>query len=447
MADQMMGVHRDTFAGKHVTVMGLGLLGRGVNDVRYLAENGARLTVTDLKTAEELAPSLAALAAYPEISYVLGEHRLEDFRSADFVLKAAGVPLDSPFVAEARRHGVPVEMDEALFARLSGATIVGVTGTRGKTTTALLLHAMLERAGANPRLGGNIRALATLPLLDEVRPGDLVVLELSSWQLQGFGDAQLSPHVAVFTNFMPDHMNYYGGDMDRYFADKAHIYRHQGEGDVLVAGPQVAALIEHDEHRATLHIASAAQIPDDWRLLVPGEHNRANVALATEAALALGASDDDVRGAAEAFTGAPERLELVREVGGVAYVDDTTSTIPEATLAAIDALAGREIVLIGGGVDKGLDYSALAGAIAERTKAAVLLEGTATDKLVGHLGGRAAHVSTASGMREAFDLAAGLAAAGDVVLLSPGAASFGLFRNEFDRGEQFVELVHALTDP
>ena len=326
------------------------------------------------------------------------------------MLKAAGVPLDSPFVAEARRHGVPVEMDEALFAKLSGATIAGVTGTRGKTTTALLLHAMLERAGANPRLGGNIRALATLPLLDEVRPGDLVVLELSSWQLQGFGDAQISPHVAVFTNFMPDHMNYYGGDMDRYFADKAHIYRHQREGDVLVAGPQVAGLIEHDEHRATLHIASAAQIPDDWRLLVPGEHNRANIALAAAAALALGASDDDVRGAAEAFTGAPERLELVREVGGVAYVDDTTSTIPEATIAAIDALAGREIVLIGGGVDKGLDYSALAGAIAERTKAAVLFDGTATDKLLGHLGGRAAHVTSVTGMREAFERATGLAA-------------------------------------
>jgi UDP-N-acetylmuramoylalanine--D-glutamate ligase len=442
----MVSTHRDNFAGKHVTVMGLGLLGRGVNDARFLAENGALLTITDLKSAAELAPSLEALAAYPRITYVLGEHRLDDFRTADFVLKAAGVPLDSPFVAEARRHGVPVEMDEALFAKLSGATVAGVTGTRGKTTTALLLHTILERAGCRPRLGGNIRDIATLPLLDEVRAGDIAVLELSSWQLQGFGEAELSPHVSVFTNFMPDHMTYYGGDMGRYFADKAHIYRHQSEADVLVVGPDVAGLIPRRELRGRLVVADASEVPGEWRLPMPGEHNRANVALAAAAARALGASESDIRGAVESFAGVPERLELVREVGGIAYVDDTTSTIPEATIAALDALAGREIVLIGGGVDKGLDYGDLADVIARRTKAAVLFEGTATDKLLGRLAGRRAHVTTAAGMREAFERATGIAAAGDVVLLSPGAASFGIFRNEFDRGEQFVELVRGLSD-
>ena len=230
----------DPFAGKHVTVMGLGLLGRGVNDVRFLAEHGARLTVTDLKTADDLAPSLERLADLDGIRYVLGEHRLEDFRSADFVLKAAGVPRDSPYVAEARAHGIPVEMDEALFAKHADVRLAGVTGTRGKTTTTLLLHRILEQAGLRPHLGGNIRDVATLPLLDVVAPGDVVVLEVSSWQLQGFGDAGFSPHVAVFTNFLPDHLNYYGGDMDAYFADKANVFRFQRPGDVLVVGPCAA---------------------------------------------------------------------------------------------------------------------------------------------------------------------------------------------------------------
>lgn len=434
---------RQFFAGKRVTVMGLGLLGRGVNDARFLAGLGAELTVTDLKSAEELAESLAALAPFPGIRFVLGEHRLEDFRDADLVLKAAGVPLDSPFLAEARAHGVPVEMDEALFAKLSEAAIVGVTGTRGKTTTTLLLQAMLEAAGAGSHLGGNIRGLATLPLLETVGRGAVVVLELSSWQLQGFGEAQISPRVAVFTNFMPDHLGYYGGDMCLYFADKAHVYRHQQADGVVVAGAEVAARIERNGLRSRLVVAGAEDVPAAWRLRLPGEHNRANVALAAAAARELGVEEEAIRAGAESFAGAPERLELVREVGGVAYIDDTTATIPEATIAAIDALAGRPIVLICGGADKGLDYDALAGVIAERTNAAILLAGTASEKLLARLGG-VAHVSLATGMAEAFERAQALARAGDAVLLSPGAASFGGFRNEFDRGEQFVALVESL---
>lgn len=434
---------RQFFAGKRVTVMGLGVLGRGVNDVRFLAEQGALLTVTDLKPPEELAPSLVALAPFPEIRYVLGEHRLEDFRQADLVLKAAGVPLDSPFIAEARAHGVPVEMDEALFAKLSGATVVGVTGTRGKTTTTLLLHAMLATAGVRASLGGNIRGLATLPLLETVAAGDLVVLELSSWQLQGFGDAGISPRLAVFTNFMPDHLAYYGGDMDLYFADKAHVYRHQRPHEAVVAGADVAGMIARSGLRSRLLVAAAGDVPGDWRLRLPGEHNRANVALAAAAARELGLAEEAIRAGAEGFAGAPERLELVREVGGVAYIDDTTATIPEATIAAIEALAGRPIVLICGGADKGLDYTALARAIAERTSAAILLAGSASDKLLAQLTG-VEHVSTAVGMAEAFERARGIARSGDAVLLSPGAASFGGFRNEFDRGEQFVALVEAI---
>lgn len=429
--------------------MGLGLLGRGVNDVRFLAEHGAKLTVTDLKTAEQLASSLDRLADLSGIRYVLGEHRLEDFRGRDFVLKAAGVPRDSPFVAEARAHGVPIEMDESLFAKLAGVgpnavRLAGVTGTRGKTTTTLMLHRILDEAGLRPHLGGNIRDVATLPLLDVVSPGDAVVLELSSWQLQGFGDAAVSPHVAVFTNFLPDHLNYYGGDMDAYFADKANVFHFQQPGDVLVAGPGAAEEIARRgaEQRADLH--TAEDLDPSWQLRVPGAHNRANAALAAEAARAFGVEDETIRRAVESFAGVADRLELVREHRGVRYYNDTTATTPDALVAALEAFADAGgIVLIAGGSDKGLAYDDAAREIAARARTVVALPGAATDKLLAGLDG--VPVGYAASMDEAVAAAAAAARKGDVVLLSPGAASFGLFENEFDRGSRFTAAVGALV--
>src|SRR3989344_5839604 len=220
---------QDFFKGKKITLMGLGLLGRGVGDAEFLARYGAQLTVTDLKTAEELKPSLERLKVFPNITYHLGGHRLEDFRGKDFILKAAGVPLDSLYIAEARKTGVSIEMDASLFAKLApaGATVIGVTGTRGKSTTAAIIYEILKTAGKRVFLGGNIKDMATLPLLEKVREGDFVVLELDSWQLQGFEDAQISPHIAVFTTFFDDHLNYYKGNQRRYLADKAQLFLHQ----------------------------------------------------------------------------------------------------------------------------------------------------------------------------------------------------------------------------
>lgn len=197
------------FKGKKITLMGLGLLGRGVGDAEFLAECGAELLVTDLKTEEQLAESLERLARFSNITYVLGEHRLEDFQKCDMVLKAAGVPFDSPYIAEAKKNNVRVEMSGALFARLSGIPIIGITGSRGKSTTTQLIYHTLTRAteGGTVHLGGNVRGVSNLQLLKNVEEGDIAVMELDSWQLQGFGEAGISPHISVFTNLLPDHMN------------------------------------------------------------------------------------------------------------------------------------------------------------------------------------------------------------------------------------------------
>ena len=235
--------YRKYFAGKKITVIGLGLLGRAAGDIEFLAECGAELIVTDKKTKAELAESVARLSRFPHIAFILGEHRLEDFRGRDFVLKGAGIPLDSPYIAEARKNGVPIEMSTALFVRLSGVTAVGVTGTRGKSTTTHLIYEILRLSGKKVLLGGNVRGVSTLALLPHVTTNSVAVLELDSWQLQGFHESKISPHISVFTNFLDDHLNYYKNDTDLYFEDKTAIFRYQKNTDFLVAGPRASEII------------------------------------------------------------------------------------------------------------------------------------------------------------------------------------------------------------
>jgi UDP-N-acetylmuramoylalanine--D-glutamate ligase len=438
---------RPHFAGKRITVMGLGLLGRGLGDVRYLAEQGAILTVTDLKTREQLATSLEALAGFPDISYVLGEHRLEDFRDRDLILKAAGVPLDSPYIEEAKRNRIPVVMSAAWFAQIAGIPVVGVTGTRGKSTTTHMLEAILKRAGKKVLLGGNVRGVSTLALLPEVTPDAIALMELDSWQLQGFADLGIAPTVAVFTTFFPDHLNYYKNDLDRYLADKAGIFLNQAATDTLIIGAQAAPQIRAaygDRMAAHVVEVSDHDLRDDWTLAIPGEHNRYNAALAVEAARALDIPDEAIREALATFTGVPGRLERIATVDGVDYYNDTTATTPEATLAGLTALSAKydgRVLAIMGGADKNLDFDTLIAAIPSLTKRVELLAGTGTDRIRDRL----PEAEVFDNLAAAVGNARRHAQPGDAIVLSPAFASFGMFQNEFDRGDQFNSLVAALA--
>ena len=507
MASRHMRDYCGHFYEKKITLMGLGLLGRGVGVAKFLAECGAELIVTDLKTKEQLAPSLKKLARFKNIRYVLGEHRLEDFRSADMVIKAAGVPLDSSFIAEARRRGVSIKMDASLFAELApeDVLLVGVTGTRGKSTTTQLIYEILSQGVvqrskvkgqrfAHPRvfLGGNMRGLATLPLLRRVRGGDIVVLELDSWQLQGFGESKISPHVAVFTTFFDDHLNYYGGDRARYFNDKANIFAYQSGVNnfqfsisnfqsnlkfqkiksktqpTLIVGEQAASLIHKNFPGLAKHmiVARPHDIPKNWKLVIPGEHNRYNAACALRAADALGVPRAISKRVITTFRGLPGRLEFVRELRGVKIYNDTCATTPEATIAALRTLGdrplkaksykltARKIVLVMGGSDKGLDMAGLFKEIPKYCKTVVLLGGAGARRLLeienclpaGAVAkaGKLKILPFVQTLQEAVVSALSLATKGDVVLFSPAFASFGMFKNEFDRGEKFVRTVRAL---
>jgi len=435
-----MTAYKDFFAGKRVTLMGLGLLGRGVGDAAFLADLGAQLLVTDRKDKAALASSLDQLSGFANIQYALGEHRVADFQDTDMVIKAAGVPLDSPYIKAARDAGVPVYMSTALFAKFAreaGATIVGVTGTRGKSTVTHMIHHALARAGRRAHLGGNVRGLSTLALLPEVRAGDIAVLELDSWQLQGFGDLRMSPEVAVFTNLLMDHLNYYP-DMDAYFSDKANIFKYQQADDTLIVGAQIRDRIANSRSPASPVVAKP--IPADWQPQIKGAHNRENAALAAAALRALKLSEQQVRDGLESFQPVEGRLQFVAERRGVKIYNDNNATTPDATVAALQAFAGERIVLITGGSDKGIPLDILAEQINRHASAVVLLPGTGTDRLAPMLKSAIKAKDMAEAVRTAFVHAR----AGDVLLLSPGFASFGLFTNEYERNDAFLQALREL---
>lgn len=441
------------FKGKKITVMGLGLLGRGVGDAAFLADCGAEVTVTDLKTEEQLASSLEQLKQCSNITYVLGEHREEDFENRDIILVAAGVPADSKYLAHAREHGVRLVQSAALFAELAKIPVIGITGTRGKSTVTHMVHHVLSvTTGEHIILGGNVRGVSNLQLLNEVKEDSLAVMELDSWQLQGFGWAEISPQIAVFTNFMDDHLNYYKGDRDAYFADKANIFRYQEESGVFITTPEVFAQAKEfaKGREVTLGqeviLADASSLPEDCLLAMPGAHNRLNAALAYEVLKAVSLTDEEIFSGLASFAGVPGRLQYVKEVEGVKVYNDNNSTTPAATIAGLEALSegGKKVVLIAGGADKGLDVAPLANAITERCANVVLLPGSGTDNLVPLLDSGSVGVSAVDDLKLAVEEAMRLAMPRDVVLFSPGFASFGMFQNEYERNDRFMEIVNEL---
>jgi UDP-N-acetylmuramoylalanine--D-glutamate ligase len=466
--------------GKRALVMGLGVHGGGLGVARFLVGQGAAVTVTDLRTPEQLQSSLDALAGLP-IEYVLGEHRDEDFRSADLVIRNPGVPRESRYLQLARAHGAAIEMEMTLFFRLCRGPILGITGTKGKTTTTLLTAAMLREQYPDMVVAGNLRVSA-LEALPRITAGTPVVLELSSWQLEGLGEAKLSPQYACITNISPDHLDRYGS-MEAYAEAKAQIFRHQGPDGFAV---------RNIDDRIVAHMAERALSQDVWfstadaeqndpqaqwyeRTLVAywreqeliwkqpsvreiictradlqlaGKHNLSNVAAAAALAKSFGVETEHIRTAIRNFRGVEHRLEFVRELDGVRYVNDTAATAPEAAIAALRSYE-QPVVLIAGGADKNLPFDDLARVIAGRAKAVVLLQGTATPKLVQALATiddrRPSIVGPFADFAEAIGAARRLAAPGDVILLSPGCASFGMFRNEFHRGEEFKSIVNELA--
>lgn len=470
--------YKDFFKNKKITVMGLGILGRGLGYTKFLAECGADLIVTDLKTKEQLQTSIKELSKYKNIKFVLGEHRLEDFRNRDMIIKSAGVPLDSIYIKEAKKNNprlggasTPVEMDVSLFAKCAPEVVlVGVTGTRGKSMTTALIYEILKQnasfikitdgRGKNFRrniyLGGNVRGVATLPLLEKVKDGDILVCELDSWQLQGFGDAKISPYISVFTSFMPDHMNYYKNSMKDYFADKANIFKYQNKKDVLITNTDIKKLIKTKQNSKII-LANKKDV-QGWKFIVPGEHQKQNLAYAVEVAKQFEIPVDKIKKSVANFKGLEGRLQYVKTVKGVKIYNDNNATTPEATIAGIEALIPvkrrsvlrknegqtfvNKVILICGGSDKKLPLNNLIKTINKHCKAVFLIPGTGTDVLLS----KKLDVENyeAKNLNDAVSKAIEYAEKGDIILFSPAFASFGMFNNEYERNDLFMKIVKKL---
>lgn len=449
--------------------MGLGLHGGGLAVAKFLARRGALVTVTDLKNSKELAPALKKLQGL-KIRYVLGRHELKDFIQADLVIKNPGVHGQNKFLEAAQKHHVPIETDLSLFFQLCPSNfIIGITGTKGKSTTTSLVYQIIKAFRQSAILGGNIR-ISPLDYLDKIKKNTPVVLELSSWQLEGLGESKVSPRFALVTNVLADHLNTYAG-MGAYSRAKSLIFKFQKPGDFTVLNAdndltramakQVKAKLFWYSLKKLKPGQNGAYLQNGWLIFkqgrkaekvlaakeikIKGRHNISNVLAAITLSKIFGAPAKLIRSEIKKFKGIEGRLELVKEVNGIKYFNDTTATTPDAVIAALNTF-DQKVVLLAGGTDKELDFKDLAPVIKTKTKALILFEGTATDKLLKSLAqaGYTDKILTVKSMPQAFALAQKILKRKDIFLLSPAAASFGLFKNEFDRGGQFNQQVNKI---
>lgn len=447
--------------GKHVLIMGLGLQGSGMASARYAAQQGAIVRVTDMKSLEVLAPSVQALAGLP-IEFVLGQHREEDFRWAEIVIRNPGVPRTSPYLLLAQEHGAQIEMEIAFFFLACPGRTIGITGTRGKTTTSALIYEIVRASGVPTVLAGNVAGVETLSLLPQITAETQVVLELSSWQLEGLAPHQISPAVAVMTNVYPDHLNTYSG-MEDYAEAKANIFRYQIASDIVVFNydnPWTRRFGEEAPARTwftslqrggSFTRGSTDIEPFIFRNTpLAGRHNLENILLATTTARLLGIADEVIAETVRSFSGVAHRLEEVRIINGVRFINDSTSTSPIAGQVALEAF-DAPIVLVAGGNTKHLPLEQWPVRIVERCRDVVLLTGSGTDELLSALRVELERQGVSDPVRgiysdwqQALDAAVALIRPGDVLLFSPGFTSFGMFLNEFDRGDKFIAYVRGL---
>jgi len=461
----------ENWSGKKVIVIGAARQGTALS--RYLASKGAQVILTDMHSLDDLPANLPDLEKLG-IQLRLGGHPLELLESADLVCVSGGVPLTIPFIQAALQRGIPLSNDSQIFLEACPAQVIGITGSSGKTTTTALVGLMaqkyfeMKQNGHRAWVGGNI-GNPLIEQVDQIDEDDLVVLELSSFQLELM---TRSPQIAAILNITPNHLDRHGS-MQAYIAAKSRILRFQHPGDVAILNrddpgswslaenlksdlisfgfqkpdsKQNGTYIYKDVIWLQLGRESLKMLPLEW-IQLPGRHNIANVlaacAIATAASLALPA----IQTAIEEFTGIPHRLEFIRNINGADWYNDSIATAPERTMAAIEAFEGPLVLLLGGR-DKNLPWDDLSQLIHQRVRAVVLFGEAASliERALGAVkkGETLQVISQCNTLEEAVQAAAKLAQPGDTVLLSPGCTSFDAFKDFEERGEYFRKLVNAL---
>jgi UDP-N-acetylmuramoylalanine--D-glutamate ligase len=451
-------MNKEAFAGKKVLVMGLGRFGGGVDVAKFAANASAKVMVTDLATSESLTDSLKQLKEFSDIEYHLGSHCASDFEQADIIVANPAVPTDNEFLEVARRHNKLITSQMNIFFELCSAMIIGITGANGKSTTAALTtHLLKSTRYENVWLSGNIGNQPLLMIADQIGTDDLVVLELSSFQLEQLAQIQKAPQVALLTNLTPNHLDRYG-TFEAYCRAKENIFKFQKPDEKSPPasffnaedelGAEWFEKYSKDAGRICLKFSTddvSEEICSDFTL--PGRANLSNLAAATAVAKYFGVGDEAIKNCLPEFKPLPHRLELVAQVNGVSWYNDSKATTPDSAIAALEAFE-RPIIIIAGGYDKNVPFDKFGRKIACAAKTAVLI-GQTGEKIASAIraAGRAniPRVEFAQSLAEAVDLAKQLSAHGDVVLLSPACASFDMFENFQQRGHVFRELVRKIS--
>lgn len=463
------------WSGQRVLILGAARQGTAL--ARYLVKRGAQVTLNDRQPAEKLGEAIASLKEFSgAVHWVTGSHPVELLEDSDMVCVSGGVPLTNPIVAEARVRGVPLSNDSQIFLEAAPCKVIGITGSAGKTTTTALVGRIAEegyrlqvaislQSPYPPRtkrvyVGGNIGS-PLVAYLDEIQPGDLAVMELSSFQLEIM---TRSPHIAVILNISPNHLDRHG-TMQAYTAAKRRILEYQGAADVAVLGrddPGAWGLADAVKGRL---VSFGIDAPESgtgtyvsgedifymkdgiqtWimrrsSVLLRGEHNLLNVLAACATAAAAGLPVKAMRAGVEGFKEVPHRLEFVRRWGGADWYNDSIATAPERSMAAVRSF-DEPIILLAGGRDKDLPWEDFAALVRQRVDHLILF-GEAVDKIARAMGDHP--YTRCTNLREAFQVAVRLVEPGDVVLLSPGGTSFDEFRDFEERGECFRQLVTSL---
>ncbi len=468
-----MMVNRQSTIDNLKSVVVLGAARQGLALARYLAMRNVPVVLSDMKADVDV----SVLAGLPGVRYALGGHPLWLLDDCSTLYLSGGVPTDLPIVLEARRRGIPLSNDAQRFFEDCPAPILGITGSAGKTTTTTLVGEMLKAhvsagaaGAARVWVGGNI-GNPLISDVDHIQPGDYVVMELSSFQLELMSR---SPHIACITNITPNHLDRHG-TMEAYIAAKRNIVAFQSDADwqVLNADDAVTRALntsaqtvwfslEHEPHgdgawlddNGDLRVRIAARSLDhrichrrDLRLM--GRHNIANALAASALSAIAGASVQAIQSVAATFTGVPHRLQQVAEVGGVRYYDDSIATAPERLMAALRCFE-QPVILLCGGRDKHLPWAEAVALMRQRCKHIVLFGEMAdlvrqeiSRQWAGPIDGPP--VVLCASLEEAVYAAAAVARPGDVVLLSPGGTSYDAFKDFAERGDQFAHIVRSLA--
>jgi len=458
---------RGFFQGKRVLIMGLGRFGGGLDSALFAAKAGAEVCVTDLADETELADSFRKLKDC-DIRFRLGEHREDDFKQAQILIVNPAVPPDNQYIQMTRKAGGLITSQMELFFQLCPAHIIGITGANGKsTTTSLTAHLLKSGCGQegvgydNVFLGGNIGHQPLLDSVDDIKENDIVVLEISNFQLEQLARIQASPDIALITNLTANHLDRHG-IFEAYCRAKEGIFQYQNPD---AEAPVVSIFnaedpITHDWHQKYSNdpqrkclTFNADDVPDEYAAVfgLPGRVNRSNLAAALAIVSCFSINQKRIKAAIQSFEGLPNRCELIAETNGVRWYDDSKATTPASTIAALNALETKRgqtpfIVLIAGGYDKQISFAELGICIAHRAKAAVLIGQTAPKivEAIKAIDDSDCVIKYADSMEQAVQVARKLTTSGDAVLMSPACASYDMFKNYTQRSAAFIQAVKAL---